>query len=180
MGACCSSAPEPPSPPIPEGVTRICIAGGVSSPHVARARQIASLIAHKHSDKYETWFHFQSPGVCCDGHYTYIVEKTKDVKFPEHLKNHSTMPFIWMETGPAKTWTVIGGRQELADWAKKEFPEDAELIDIANNWKVSEACHGACCCAYDESDPKDAKYFSTSLKRKNQPVAGSDAPLTKN
>lgn len=167
MGACCSHAPETPSPPIPEGITRICVAGGGTSPHVARARQVASYIAKHYADKYETWFYFTSPGICGDGYYPYIQEKTKNITFPDRLKGHATMPLVWFENGPEKTWTVIGGREDLGKWAIKEFPNDKVLVELAGSFAFSEACHAACCCAYDEDDEKDREYFSTCLQKKN-------------
>lgn len=174
MGCICSPCrheQETPSPPIPTGITRICVAGGKMSPHVARARMIAAYICKKYSSKYESWFYFTSPGACGEGYFPYIVEKTKNVTFPEHLKGHSTMPLIWFENGADKKWTVIGGRQDFADWAMKEFPNDKELVALASTFKVSQLCHATCCCAFDEED--DPEYFSTCLKNQKYDPSGS-------
>lgn len=38
-------ANPPPRNPVPEGKTRICVAGFTASPHTGRARKLAALIA---------------------------------------------------------------------------------------------------------------------------------------
>jgi hypothetical protein len=179
MGCCCSIPPEPASPPIPEGKIRICVAGTHVSPHVSRARQIAAYLAHKYPDQFETWFYFLPFDVCCcDGYFSYIQEKTKDIKFPPHLKGHSTTPLVWLLNGPEQSWTVLGGRSEFFSWAVAQFPQDKELQKLAG-YKFSELCHdckscccSCCCCGYD---PEDPFYSSTCGKGKY-----ATAPLIKN
>ena len=43
----------------------------------------------------ESWFHFTGWGE----HYEFTAKKFESVPFPEHLKGHDTIPFVWLETG---------------------------------------------------------------------------------
>ena len=64
--------------------------------HTGRARNLAALIAATHPDKYETWFYFAGS----DDFYGFLKITFDSVPFPEHLKGHSSSPFVWLETGP--------------------------------------------------------------------------------
>lgn len=137
MGSSASSHNAPPRKPVPAGKTRICVAGFKVSPHTGRARWLAYEIARQHPDLYETWFYFDS-----SAEFYYFLKETFDpVPFPQHLKGHSSSPFVWIEQGLACDITPIGGREHFAKWAAEKFPEEKEILDIAKNWKFSDSFH---------------------------------------
>jgi len=107
----------PPSPPVPPGKIRLCIAGFHISPHTGRARKIASLIARKFPDQYETWYVWGSSSE----YESFIIERTRDVPFPPELKGHGSSPFVYLEQGASKTTTPIGGREQLAQLGAQEL-----------------------------------------------------------
>jgi hypothetical protein len=134
-----NSKPNPPARnPVPEGKIRICEAGFKVSTHTGRARRIIGAIAKKYPEKYESWFYFDSG----DAYYGFLKEMFDPIPFPDHLKGHSSSPFIWLESGSDNKIDLIGGRCYLADWVKKTFPEDQELLALAAvDWTVGDAFH---------------------------------------
>ncbi|CUG90775.1 Hypothetical protein, putative, partial [Bodo saltans] len=89
------SMAQPPRNPVPEGKTRICVAGDNICPYAGRSRDIAALIAQLLPNEYETWFYF--------GETKEFRAFTKvmfdPVPFPPHLKGHASSPFVWLEHG---------------------------------------------------------------------------------
>jgi len=126
-----------PRPQVPEGVTRICVSGFGISHHTGRARAIASAIADKYPDKYETWYYFDTRGFrpsFLDSIKSEISSSADDggVLSDESktiLSEHNASPFCWLEetsttTNKKKLFTPIGGRDSLCDWAKKTFADN--------------------------------------------------------
>ena len=116
-----------------------------------------------------------------DGYFPYIQRKTANIEFPDHLKGHSTMPLVWLENGENKTWTVIGGRSHLADWAIKTFPNDKEIVETAKGFNPMETFHEGYCCRSDEVE--DPHMFSTCLhqqKKQQQQPQNYDSTGVKN
>ena len=156
MGCGQSAETHPVRTPVPEGVTRICIAGYRVSHHTGRARKIAALVAKKYGDKYETWFYWNSGGKF----YQFTGEVFSAVTFPDHLKGHDSSPFVWFETsaaGATNKIEPIGGRIELAAWALKTFPDDKELPELCSAGGPPLFCDATChaglsCCAIDEAE----------------------------
>ena len=135
MGAS-TSIPVPKRNPVPAGKTRICIAGYKISHHTGRARNLAALIAATHPDKYETWFYFAGS----DDFYGFLKITFDSVPFPEHLKGHSSSPFVWLETGP-NTIEPLGGREGFASWATKACAADTAIVQMASTVSVFDAFH---------------------------------------
>ena len=123
--------------PVPEGKTRICVAGCKVCDHAGRARRLADFIARKYPNEYETWFYFDSAKF-----FDYFNYETfGKVPFPEHLKGHSTSPFCWLEKGNNNI-DPIGGRSHLAEWAEKTFPNDKDIIECAkSSWTFGDVFH---------------------------------------
>ncbi len=82
------------------------------SHRTARAHRIASTLAETYPAQYETWYYWDTPQYF----HAYIVEKMDPVPFPDHLKGHSSSPFVWFETGPDKIIQPIGGLSDFRDW----------------------------------------------------------------
>jgi hypothetical protein len=98
FGCCCSGTPRlPPTPelPVPSGKTRMCIAGWNASPNAGLAHEVASAVAKKYPDKYESWFHWDQQGpcppCCCNNNYDkYIIERTAHETFPPELEGKAS------------------------------------------------------------------------------------------
>lgn len=116
----------PPSPPVPDGKVRICVAGYTHSGPTAKAHYLADLIAQRYPSKYETWYYFDSFAF-----HSFSVPRFRDVTFPQHLKGHSTSPFVWFETGKNNTEEAIGGSDHFSEWAIKTFPSDSDIVALA-------------------------------------------------
>ena len=76
---------------MPQGKTRMCIAGWNVSPNAGLAHEVATAVAKKYPDKYESWFHWDQngpcPACCCNNNYDqYIVERTAHETFPPELQ----------------------------------------------------------------------------------------------
>jgi len=155
----------PPSPPVPPGKIRLCIAGFHISPHTGRARKIASLIARKFPDQYETWYVWGSSSE----YESFIIERTRDVPFPPELKGHGSSPFVYLEQGASKTTTPIGGREQLAQWVLKNFT-DQEIVALASEWKIGDTCHDACCCKLTEPE------YQPTCGQQSSPLIGGAKP----
>ena len=107
------SMSRPPRNPVPEGKTRVCVAGYKISPYTGHARATAALIAAAYPDTYESWFYFDSS----DNFYGFLKETFDSVPFPPHLKGHASSPFVWLERGATNEITPIGGDSHLSEWA---------------------------------------------------------------
>jgi len=130
----------PPSNPVPQNKLRICVAGYKISTHTGRARRLAALIASKYPDSYETWFYFDGS----DYYYNFLKEKFDPIPFPEHLKGHSSSPFVWFERGSKCGIEPIGGRSHFAEWVMKQFVNDEEIIKCASvSWTCSDIFHNS-------------------------------------
>lgn len=138
--------------PVPEGKLRICIAGFNTSPYTGRARHIASYLAKKYPDKYETWFYWDRPGRFLD----FMVQETATVTFPPELKGHGSSPFVWFERGPAHAMEPVGGCDRLTEWARREHANDSELLsNVAipvSVCRCGDLCHNSCCCVLTEPE----------------------------
>lgn len=140
------TTPVPDRPQIPGGKTRICVAGFGVSPHTGRAYHIASMIAKKYGDKYETWFYFSTFGFGTFLNETLKPEIPDDQKSKEGTKDkgktiaeHTSSPFVWLETYNSDekknvVTDAIGGRDMFSDWVVENFSDDAELKDLAENY----------------------------------------------
>lgn len=168
MGAKASRG-VPPRKPVPEGKIRLCEAGYLSSPHTGRARQIIGYIAAKYPNEYESWFYFDS------GKYffAFLKEVFDPVPFPEHLKGHSSSPFIWCEKGNNEISELIGGREHLAAWAKKKFPDDQELGALCDTWKIGDTFHDKPTSAQSTADVKEEKTAETKVAETSNPESSA-------
>jgi len=135
-----------PRPPVPEGKTRICIAGFGLSHHTGRARVIADAIAKAYPEDYETWYYFDTRGFRPEFLATVKADiKDSGASVPE---DHNASPFCWLETTGAaskKEMTALGGRDRLCDWVKTKFDasdsKNAEFLPLCEgeppkSWKV--------------------------------------------
>jgi hypothetical protein len=110
-----------PRPPVPEGKTRLCVAGFGISHHTGRAREIADKIVQTYPDKYESWYYFDTTGFRPE----FLDSIKEELSHEQQLEfaKHNTSPFCWIETsdaGGAKP-IAIGGRDDLCDWAVAKF-----------------------------------------------------------
>jgi hypothetical protein len=137
MGGSATKLVPPPRKPVPEGKTRICVSGFTVSHHTGRARSIAALIAQKYPDKYESWFYFTTG----QAYYTFLKNTFDSVPFPDHLKGHSSSPFVWLEKGAQNEIQPLGGRDYFADWAKQNFADDQQVVELASDVSVFDAFH---------------------------------------
>lgn len=130
MGNVGTSHQAPPRLPVPEGLTRVCVAGYKISPPTGHARALAALIAKKHSKQYESWFYFDNPS----SYYFFLKETFDPVPFPDHLKGHATSPFVWLETQQEGKTVIepIGGNDRFCAWALEKFPSDQEVKTCAS------------------------------------------------
>jgi glutathione S-transferase len=140
----------PPRKPVPAGKTRICEAGYTASPHTGRARQIIGYICAKYPSEYESWFYFDAG----DKYYAFLKEMFDKVPFPDHLKGHASSPFVWCETGQNEISQLVGGRSDLAVWAKAKFPQDKELLELCAHWHLSDTFHDKPTSAQSTADVK--------------------------
>ena len=130
--------PVPERPPVPEGKTRICIAGFGVSPNVARARAVATEIAKAHPDKYETWFYFSTFGYLRflkDFQAKDLPEEYKDKPCsadsnPKTFATQTSAPLVFFQT-PEGALEPKGGQDLFSAWAVKEFPDNAEIAAAA-------------------------------------------------
>mmetsp|Transcript_3221 Transcript_3221/g.3579 ORF Transcript_3221/g.3579 Transcript_3221/m.3579 type:complete len:174 (-) Transcript_3221:241-762(-) len=142
--------PVPKRPPVPVGMTRICVSGFSISHHVGQAQKLAAAIAAEHPDKYETWFYFSNSG------FKNFLSQFLQERLPEDQKGlpsvlgsdktlaeHTSAPFCWLEQGgtavadgddkvEGKTYQVKGGRDMLCQWAGKEFPNNESIQALSN------------------------------------------------
>lgn len=125
-----------PRGPVPEGKTRICVAGFGISHHTNRAGKLARAIQAALPDKYETWFYFDTKG-----YRPAFLTQIKS-ELPEEQQKafaaHRTSPFCWLETtangedGKAvRRLDAKGGRDRLSEWAMKTFPDEKSITEIA-------------------------------------------------
>ncbi len=125
-----------PRGPVPEGKTRICVAGFGISHHTNRAGKLARAIQAALPDKYETWFYFDTKG-----YRPAFLTQIKS-ELPEEQQKafaaHRTSPFCWLETtangedGKAvRQLDAKGGRDRLSEWAMKTFPDEKSITEIA-------------------------------------------------
>jgi len=105
----------PPAPPIPDGVTRICVAGYSFSPPTGHAHELAARLADAHPDKFETWYYFSM-----FEYWPFAMERFAEVEFPPELKGHSTSPMVWFEKGENFDVTPIGGDKEFTTWVARQ------------------------------------------------------------
>ena len=107
---------KPKLTPVPAGKKRICVAGYTHSSPTANAHYMADMVARAQPGKFESWYFFDQ--------YTFFQFtawrfSSPEIKFPPHLKGHSTSPFCWLEEGPNNTVTPIGGSDDLRAWVLK-------------------------------------------------------------
>ena len=139
-----NSVPIPERPAVPKGKTRICVTGYGISHNVGRAQRLASTIAKAYPQKYQTWFYFSTFGF---SQFLAIIKaeipedqrshpSTKDKG--KTMAEHTSAPFVWLETTTAtagadekKTITAKGGGDMFREWARKEFPENADIQELA-------------------------------------------------
>jgi hypothetical protein len=126
------SMSRPPRHPVPEGKTRICVAGYKISPFTGRSRTLAGDIAKLHPDQYESWFYFDA----ADAFYAFLKETFDPVPFPPHLKGHASSPFVWLEKGASNAITPIGGNDYFVKWilANPDFAKSTTITDLAKSW----------------------------------------------
>lgn len=79
-------------------------------------------LSPSHSISYETWYYWDASGPF----YAFTAEKFADVSFPEHLKGHSSSPFVWLEhpssDGSGKnSIEPIGGCDHFCEWIQKNL-----------------------------------------------------------
>jgi hypothetical protein len=145
-----NSVPIPERPAVPKDKTRICVAGYGISHNVGRAQRLASTIAKAYPQKYQTWFYFSTFGF---SQFLNIIkaEIPEDQKSHPSTKDkgktmaeHASAPFVWLETAATTTTTTTagtdqnktiitakGGGDMFREWARKEFPENADIQELA-------------------------------------------------
>jgi hypothetical protein len=127
------AASAPPRSLVPQGKTRIGVSGMIGGP-AAKAHYLADLIANKYPDKYETWYFFGTS----NSFYGFTKELTGPLNFKElgceHLIGHASSPFCFLEknVNGKNVCQPIGGADYLSEFAKKEFPNDKDIIALAN------------------------------------------------
>jgi hypothetical protein len=124
------------------------VAGFTISHHTGRARTIAALIAKKYPEKYESWFYFTSG----EAYYAFLKDTFDSVPFPQHLKGHSSSPFVWFERGGNNEIEPIGGRDYFAEWAKKTFAEDKQVVELASDVSLMDAFHNGASAPQSTAD----------------------------
>lgn len=122
----------PPTPPIPQGVTRIGVSGySYVSPPTTKAHFLADRIAKKYPQQYETWYYWS-----IFSYHKFLAEKFGKISFKEigceNLIGHDTSPFVWLERADGKKLECIGGSDDFANWVKKNFPNDEDLVNVAS------------------------------------------------
>ena len=148
MGASGSkeSIPDPPPRlPVPEGKTRICLAGFKKSHNVGRAVAIVRAIVEHDPVSYESWFFLDEHAYRGDKNSRFLGrpkarggflkaicdELAKDcpdldADMKEKLKTHMSAPFVWVETASGKQ--PLGGRDDLCSWSMNQgFAEQASI-----------------------------------------------------
>ena len=118
----------PPSGPVSEGMTRICVAGYPASPPTEHSHLLADKIAKEYPKQYETWYYWDLWSL-----WTFLPQRFATVTFPEHLKGHETSPFVWFERGSKNEVEPIGGDDNFTKWAKKEFPDNKVIQDYCSS-----------------------------------------------
>jgi hypothetical protein len=143
-----NAIPIPLRPPVPSGKTRICVAGFGFSHHTSRAQKLASVIATRYPDQYETWFYFSTFGFN-DCLKVILQELPDEQKSQPGTKDkgktigeHTSSPFVWFETGgtlaadgetvEGKTMITKGGRDMFCEWAGQEFPKDEAIQALSS------------------------------------------------
>ena len=119
--------------PVPKGKTRICVAGYNSSAPTAKAHYLADLIARRYPDKYSTWYYWDF----ATGFGEFVKRLTEPMNFKElgceHIIGQDMSPFCFLEfSSGEKKCLPIGSSTELSKWARKEFPNDKEILELAN------------------------------------------------
>mmetsp|Transcript_921 Transcript_921/g.2064 ORF Transcript_921/g.2064 Transcript_921/m.2064 type:complete len:155 (-) Transcript_921:22-486(-) len=107
--------------PVPEGMTRICVAGFGISHHTGRARRIADGIASVHPEKYETWYYFDTFGFRPEFLDSVKAELSEEQR--KKFADHKSSPFCWLERSDG-TKNALGGRDRLCDWVRETFKDD--------------------------------------------------------
>lgn len=123
---------RPPRNPVPEGKTRICVAGYKISPYTGRSRTLAASIAEQHPGKYESWFYFDE----ANAYFAFLKELFDPVPFPPHLKGHASSPFVWLEHGETNEITPIGGNDYFSKWISEnpDFANSEAIRKLAGSW----------------------------------------------
>jgi len=120
--------PEAPARnPVPEGKTRVCVAGYGSSPNYTRARNVAHEIGKSDPSTYETWFY----GPSRDKYFQWLAGFKDSDNIPEEWKGHKTAPICWFEK-PGEAVQIIGGRDRLCEWTVKNLP-DSPAANLATS-----------------------------------------------
>ena len=135
-----AAKPVPPLNPVPQGKTRICIAGFSISTYTGLAHRLAGLIGALHGNHYETWYYWDSQ----KAYYAFLQQKFDPIPFPPHLKGHDSSPFVWLERGSANEIELIGGATEFQKWVLKqdELAANAAIkLAATESWKLSDAFH---------------------------------------
>jgi hypothetical protein len=133
MGNAASANPQPPaSTPVPNGKTRVCVAGFRISPYTGRARYLAAELAAQYPNEFETWFYFDSGS----NFYAYIQKKFENVPFPPHLKGHCTSPMVWLERGATNDVEPLGGCNHMVEWIKKDqrLMANDKIAALTQSW----------------------------------------------
>eukprot|EP00567_Pseudictyota_dubia_P018666 CAMPEP_0197433230 /NCGR_PEP_ID=MMETSP1175-20131217/1161_1 /TAXON_ID=1003142 /ORGANISM="Triceratium dubium, Strain CCMP147" /LENGTH=160 /DNA_ID=CAMNT_0042961549 /DNA_START=35 /DNA_END=517 /DNA_ORIENTATION=+ len=134
-----NSVPVPERPPVPEGKTRICVAGFGISNNVGYAQMLASAIAEKFPDKYETWFYFSNFGYrefLKDFQANHLPDDYKDkpCSMDKNSKTFATQtaaPLVFFQSADG-TIVPKGGRDLFCQWAAEEFKDHPDIVDKAD------------------------------------------------
>ena len=135
-----AAKPIPPVNPVPEGKTRICIAGFSISTYTGLAHRLAGLIGAMYGNKYETWYYWDAQA----HYYTFLKAKFDPIPFPPHLQGHDSSPFLWLERGAKNEIELVGGATEFQKWVLKQEDlaanEDIKTV-ASGSWKLTDAFH---------------------------------------
>jgi len=132
MGNSPTVEPElPPRNPVPEGKTRICVAGYEQSAHFTRARNVAHEIVTASPDQYESWYY----GPSRTKYFEWLATWKATVN-DEKWKDHKTSPMCWFEKSDGSV-EVLGGRDRFCEWTIKTLP-DSKAAKLADSFLMME------------------------------------------
>eukprot|EP00040_Diaphanoeca_grandis_P030422 m.179834 g.179834 ORF g.179834 m.179834 type:complete len:177 (+) comp31989_c3_seq12:159-689(+) len=131
-------------PVIAPNKTRIHVAGFGMSHHTKRAADITREIVKTYPDRYESWFMFDgmNPDVTYRPDHLRTIKESFSQEQQSLIAAHKSSPFCWLEKpgtadGESNTLTPIGGRDDLCEWALKEFELETNgkeaIVQLASN-----------------------------------------------
>ena len=132
---CATSKPDPVPRTKPgvafEGKARLCMAVMSPSHNAGRARRVVNAI--EKTGTYDTW-HLCFPRSATSPFYDWVEELKTELPEEDRSRFGSrkgwSSPFAWLEL-PDGSRRALGGRDDLCDWAIKEFASDNTIVTTA-------------------------------------------------